>query len=94
MKKIALTQARWFVLRFLHLERCFSEHGHQVTEETVLKHVSREFNDRERKAVRRALSKLISQGLVQAKRKHYGTHLWLNHNRLEEIRQILLQPPD
>ncbi len=90
MKKFALIEAQKFVLRFLLDERCFSEHGHQVTEETVLKHVSREFNDRDKKIVKMALGKLVSQGLVGAKKKHYGTHLWINHERLEEVKQILL----
>ena len=92
MKKFALTQARHFVLLFLLDERCFSEHGHQITEETVLKHVLRKFGDRDKKIVKRALSQLLSQGLVMAKKKHYGTHLWLNHQRLDEVKQILLAP--
>jgi hypothetical protein len=74
MKEIALARARWFVLQFLLDNLCISEHGHQVTEETVVKHVSREFSDRDRKIVWRALSQLISHGLVGAKKKHYGTH--------------------
>ncbi len=92
MKKFALTQARWFVLRFLLDQRCFSAHGHQVTEETVLKDVSYEFKDRDKKVVKRALSQLINDGLVGAKKKHYGMHLWLNAHRLDEIKQILSIP--
>lgn len=94
MKEIALAQARWFVLRFLLDARCYSEHGHQVTEDTVVRHVSREFSDKDRKAVKKALSQLVSQGLIGLKKKHYGNHLWLNHGRLEEIRNIMSQPPN
>jgi predicted transcriptional regulator len=88
MKKIALTQARWFVLRFLLDQRCFSGSGHQITDETLKKHVSREFGN-DKKIVQKALQQLVSRGLVKEKQKHYGSHLWLNCERLEEIKQIL-----
>jgi len=40
-------------------------------------------------AAEAVLHKLIAQGYVLSKKKHYGTHVWLNMNRLEEIRQML-----
>lgn len=92
MNKITLVKARYFVLRFLLDERCFSPQGKQVTEETVLKHVRRDLGDKEHKAIARAISQLAAQGLVGKKEKHYGTHLWLNRERLDEISQILSQP--
>lgn len=92
MQKFALAQARWFALRFLLDERCFSHSGHQVTEETLLKHVSRDFNN-DKKLVSKALSQLMSQGLILGKKKHYGVHLCLNASRLEEIRLILTEKP-
>ncbi|MBI3588741.1 hypothetical protein HY995_02880 [Candidatus Micrarchaeota archaeon] len=93
MKEFALANARWFVLRFLLDQRCFSERWHQVTEETAVKHVSREFGDCDRKAAGRGLSQLVAQGLVCVKKKHYGTHVWLNHTRLDEVKRMLLAPP-
>lgn len=92
MKKFSLLKARWFVLRFLLDERCFSPQGKQVLEETVLKHVRRDLGDKEHKAIARAISQLAAQGLVERKEKHYGTHLWLNRERLDEISFILSQP--
>ncbi|MBI4214376.1 hypothetical protein HY546_00105 [archaeon] len=89
MKKFALAQARWFILFFLLDNRCFSEHGHQVTEETVLRKVSYEFEDRSKKLVRKALHQLIADGLVSSKKKHYGLHIWITRARLDEVRNIL-----
>ena len=43
-------------------------------------------NQKEAKAV---LHKLIVQGLILSKQKHYGTHVWLNTKRLDEIKSIL-----
>lgn len=93
MKKFALAQARWFILFFLLDNRCFSDQGHQVTEETVLRKVSYEFADRSKKLVKKALHQLISAGFVRSKTKHYGLHVWLNHERLDEVKQIVAQQP-
>ncbi len=82
MKKITYLELRKFILRRLADERCFGQK--QMLLENVAKYAGE--NQKEAKAV---LNKLIVQGLVLAKKKHYGTHVWLNMKRFDEIKEIL-----
>ena len=82
MKKISYLRLSAFLLRRLLDEHCFG--GKQMLLENVAKY-ARE-NKREAEAV---LHRLISQGYVMSKKKHYGTHVWLNTARLDEIRAII-----
>lgn len=82
MKKITYLELRKFILRRLLDERCFGQK--QMLLDNTAKY-ARE-NQKEAKAV---INKLIEQGLVLSKKKHYGAHIWLNMKRFDEIKQIL-----
>ena len=82
MKKSSYLRLRAFVLRRLLDERCFG--GKQMLLENVAKYVREEKRDAEA-----VLHKLIAQGYVLSKKKHYGVHIWLNMSRLEEIKEML-----
>ena len=82
MKKITYLEIRKFVLRRLLDEHCFGQK--QMLLENVAKYAGE--NQSEAKSV---LNKLIVQGLVLAKKKHYGDHVWLNMKRFGEIKEIL-----
>ena len=82
MKKITYLELRKFVLRRLIDEHCFSQK--QMLLENVAKYAGENQSD-----AKTVLNKLIEQGLVLSKKKHYGTHVWLNMKRFEEIKQIL-----
>ncbi len=82
MKKIAYLELRKFILRRLLDERCFGQK--QMLLENVAKYAKE--NQKEAKSV---LNKLIEQGFVLSKAKHYGAHIWLNMSRFDEIKQIL-----
>ncbi|MCX6767984.1 MAG: hypothetical protein NTY90_04640 [Candidatus Micrarchaeota archaeon] len=84
MKKITYLHLRALVLERLFSERCFGQK--QMLAENVAK-----FARDEKKAVETVIHKLIAQGLVLGKKKHYGIHVWLNTERLDEIREILLE---
>ncbi len=82
MKKITYLELRRFVLRRLIDERCFGQK--QMLLENVAKYAGE--NQKEANAV---LNKLISQGFVLSKKKHYGVHVWINMKRFDEIKEIL-----
>ena len=77
---------RALVLRRLAYENCYGQK--QMLLENVAKHLRHEKHDAER-----VLRKLVAQGLVLSKKKHYGEHVWLNAERKEEIRQMLAEQP-
>ena len=87
MKKSTYLILRHFLLRKLLDERCLGQK--QMLLENVIKY-ARE-NKSEAKTV---LRKLISQGFVLSKKKHYGLHIWINTKRLDEIREILEESSD
>jgi hypothetical protein len=85
MKKVTYLALRKFLLRRLLDEHCFGQK--QMLLENVAKYA------RENKSgAEVVLHKLIVHGLVLSKKKHYGTHIWLNTKRIVEIRQILEEP--
>jgi hypothetical protein len=75
-------EIRKFLLRRLVDERCFSQK--QMLKENIAK-----FLREDKKVAEAVIDKLVSQGLLQSKRKHYGEHIWLNMARFEEIKAIL-----
>ena len=82
MKNITYLEMRKSVLRKLLDEPCFGQK--QMLLENVAKYAGE--SQKEAKAV---LNKLIEQGIVLVKKKHYGTHVWLNMKRFDEIKEIL-----
>ena len=82
MKKSSYLRLRALVLRRLVYENCYGQK--QILLENVAKFLKEEKHQAEQ-----VLKKLIAQGLVLSKKKHYGTHVWLNSERLEEIRQMV-----
>jgi hypothetical protein len=82
MKKITYLRLRALVLERLFSERCFGQK--QMLAENVAKYARDE-----KRAAEGAIHKLIAEGLVLCKKKHYGLHVWLNPDRLDEIKTIV-----
>jgi len=73
-----------FLLRRLVYENCYGQK--QMLLENVAKSMRHEKHYAEQ-----VLKKLIAQGLVLSESKHYGVHVWLNTDRISEIKQIILE---
>ena len=88
MKKSAYLDIRKFILKRLLDERCISQH--QLTLGTVCKFIPEEYG-RDKKLAKQVAMKMISEGLLLSKRKHYDFQIWLNRERLDEIRKIVME---
>ncbi len=84
MKKITYLEIRRFILHRMIDERCFGQK--QMLKENVAKYLRED-----KKSAGRVIDKLIANGLLLSKSKHYGTHIWLNMARFHEIKQILAE---
>jgi len=88
MKKETYLKFERFVLRRLLDEHCFGQK--QMLLENVAKYAQQD-----KGLVERVIVKMIANGLLLAKKKHYGVHVWINPGRMEEVRRIVLEdaPP-
>ena len=83
MKIISQEECEVFIIDYLLAHRYI---GHkQTTFEIMTRHVPT--NDR--KLATRALENLIRKGFISTKRKHYGVHISLIPDRLDDIRAYL-----
>jgi hypothetical protein len=86
VKKASYLHLEAFVLRTLLDDRCFSQK--QRTIETIAREVPKHARE-DQKNVKTVVNKMIARGLLKSKKKHYGTHVWLNLEKLDEIKMIL-----
>ena len=86
VKKASYSRLEAFVLRALLDDRCFSQK--QRTIETIAKEIPKHAHE-DQKNVKTVVRKMIARGLLKSKKKHYGTHVWLNLDKLDEIKMIL-----
>ncbi|MBI5224734.1 hypothetical protein HY989_02595 [Candidatus Micrarchaeota archaeon] len=84
MKKITYFEIRRVILERLLQERCFGQK--QMRRDSVAKFYRESRHDAEK-----VIDKLIANGLILSKTKHYDSHIWLNMARLEEIRKSVLE---
>ena len=84
MKKITYFEIRRVILERLLSERCFGQK--QMKRDSIAKFYRESKHDAEK-----VIDKLIANGLVLSKSKHYDSHIWLNMARLGEIRKIILE---
>lgn len=83
MKKFTQEEAERFIIDYLLAHHYI---GHkQTTYENMVRHVPAS----DKKIVKEALNELIRKGFISTKRKHYGIHISLLPQRLEEIRKYL-----
>lgn len=90
MKKFTQNEAEAFIIKYM-----ISHHyiGHrQTTFDNMVRYVPAS----DKKVVIKALEELRRQGFLTSKRKHYGVHISLIPEKLEEIRNYLsrLEPQD
>lgn len=83
MKIFTQTEAEMFIIDYLLAHRYI---GHrQTTFENMVRHVPT--NDQ--KVAKHGLEELIRKGFISTKRKHYGIHISLIPNKLDEIRTYI-----
>ncbi|MFH0835869.1 MAG: hypothetical protein V1834_01775 [Candidatus Micrarchaeota archaeon] len=87
MKKASYLAISKFVLRRLIDEHCFG--GKQMTLETISKFIPPEF-ERNKHMVKSVVLKMIAKDWLKTKSKHYGLHVWINPDKLDEIRTFVL----
>ncbi len=83
MKKFTQKEASLFIINYM-----ISHHyiGHkQTTFENMVRHVP----SSDKKVVKEALEEIIRRGFISTKKKHYGVHISLLPEKLEETRQYL-----
>ncbi|MBI3413263.1 MAG: hypothetical protein HY051_04240 [Candidatus Aenigmarchaeota archaeon] len=83
LRRFTTEDAEVFIIRYLLLKEYI---GHrQTTEENLLRHVPAQ----DKKTVSKAINSLEKNGWFSMKRKHYGVHVSILPDKLDEIRAWL-----
>lgn len=79
LRKFDIEEAEIFIVRYLLLKEYIGHH--QTTEENLLRRVPAQ----DKKTVSKAINNLEKRGWFSMKRKHYGVHVSLLSDKLNEI---------
>ncbi len=83
LRRFDVDEAEIFIVRYLLLKRYIGHH--QTTEENLLRSVPAQ----DKKTVSKAVNNLEKRDWFSMKRKHYGVHISLLSDRLDEIKAWL-----